>query len=166
MAKVLSYGTTDTSGVPKTPSLALVPLNYKADFRTNVEKPSEVVIGNLTSPLGQPEKFRFAYDEVKNIYANTGIEPTQMDPSKRGVSLLCQLNDTWAITDTEDTTFRVLLPVSAHLVLKVPCNDMITTEHMLALIGRCVSGLFDGSESEPSKRLAGLVRGSLEPSGL
>lgn len=164
--KVVSTGYTDTpiSGVTSL-SLTRGLVNFGADFKGRIDDPNEVIITNLTSPLGQPETFRWSFSEISDVYKNTSIDPAMKYPIRKGVNLLCQVNDTWKITDTNDATFEALVPVSAHLVLKVPSCEAITAEQVIALVGRLVSGLFDTGSSE-STRLKALLRGSLEPSDM
>lgn len=164
--KVVTTGYTDTpiEGVT-TLSLTRGLVNFGADFKERSDEPNEVIITNLTSPLGQPETFRWSFSEISDVYKNTTIDPTLRYPTKKGVNVLCQLNDTWKITDSNDPTFEALIPVSAHLVLKVPSCEAVTAEQVIGLVGRLVSGLFDTGSSE-STRLKALLRGSLEPSDI
>lgn len=164
MAKNLSYGYTDTP-IPGVDTLSLPRpvVNYSADYRVREDEPDSVILTNLTASQGKPERYKWAYSEVADVYKGTDIEPALRTQTKRGVQLLCQVQETWNVTDTEDATYNVALPVSAHIVLKIPNSDVITPENVQALIGRVISGLYaEGSES--TDRLAALLRGSLNPS--
>lgn len=166
MSKSLSVGYTDTpiSGVTSL-ELARGLVNYKADFRVKTSVPNEAVLTNLTSPVDRPERFRVAFSEIANIYSGSGIDPTCYAPSKKGVSILVQLTDIYSVSETNDPSYRVDLPVSAHLVIKVPANENITAATIQTLVGRMVSGLYE-TGSETTDRIASLVRGSLIPSDL
>lgn len=166
MAKSVNVGYTDTpiSGVSSlTLSRGLV--NYGADFKVKSDEPNEAIITNLTCPISYPEKFRWSYSDVADVYKGTGIDPGLFAPTRRGVSLLCQLTETWKVTDSVDASYEVALPVSAHVVLKVPTNDNITPAMVQTLIGRLISGLYETGLND-TKRLSALLRGSLEPADL
>lgn len=166
MSKVVSVNHTDTpiSGVSSL-SLDRGLVNFQADFKVKQDSPDEVVITNLTSPVNFPERFRFSVEEKTDVYKGSGLDPTFYAPSKRGRSILSQLTEVWTVTDSVDTTYQVALPVSAHIVIKVPDNENITPAMVEALVGRVVSGLFE-TGSEATTRLQAMLRGSLKPSDL
>lgn len=161
---VLNRADTAISGVPSL-SLPLAVLNLPVDFVTKTRSNKEVVLANLTSPLGAVETIRFAVNDVANVYSGTQIQPTVWATSKHGVSILAQLNDIFSVTDTVDASFRQDLPVSAHIVLKVPDSELITGDVLKAIVGRLVDVLFDKGDVA-SSRLVALARGSLIPAGV
>lgn len=166
MAKVINKGYTDTpvSGVT---SLAFprAILNFKADFRVKSDQPNEVVLTNITSPVDRPEQIRVAFSNIANVYSGTTIESSVAAPTKRGVSILCQVTDIISVTDNTDPDYRIDLPVSYHVVIKVPANENLTTTLIQEGLGRMISGLFD-TGSTTLARLEALIRGSLVPSDL
>lgn len=166
MSKVVNVGYTDTpiSGVTAL-EFPRGLVNYGADFRTVSDAPGELVITNITSPTDRPEAFRFGYSSVADVYKGTSIDPSVFAPSRKGISLLVQLTDTYSVTDTTDAEFRVDLPISTHLVIKVPSSEYLTTAMIQTQIGRLVSGIFE-TGSEELTRLQALLRGSLKPSDL
>lgn len=167
MSKVKSTGFSDTA-IEGVTSLEFTRglVNTKADFAVKSEKPGqEVVLINLTSPIDRPEKFRLAYSDVANIYNGTGIDPSLHAPTKRGISILVQETSTICVTDTVDADFRIDLPISCHLVIKVPASEYITAEDVRERLGRLLSSLFD-TGSENDSRLNAILRGSLVPSDL
>lgn len=166
MAKSVNKNYTDTpvSGVTSL-SLPISVVNFGKDFRVKVNEPQEVIITNLTSPIDRPEKFRFAMSDIKDIYKNSGIDPNLFSPSKRGVSVLVQLTDTYTVTDSADPTHEVALPLEAHLVLKVPANEAVTTQMIVDFIGRLASGFFETGAVNPN-RVKSLCRGSLLPADM
>lgn len=166
MAKVLSVNYADTpisGGVA--PSITVPQLNYKADFRVLVDDPDEAKVTNITSPLDAPEKFRFAHNDVVDVYKNTGIDPTMYYQSRRGTQILCQLTDVYKVTDDADAAYLAMLPVEAHLVLRLPNNELITAAVANQVIGRMLAGLFDPSQPANS-RMQALLRGALLPPAL
>lgn len=166
MAKTLSLNFKDTAVTGGTAvSLSLPQLNYAADFRVTKDEPSEAIITNLTSPLDQPEKFRFAHNNIADIYRNTGIDPTLYYASRRGTQILCQLTDVYSVTDSASPDYVAMLPVEAHLVIKVPNNDLITPEQVESLVTRMLAGLYETTAGQYT-RLRSMLRGALLPSDL
>lgn len=167
MAKQLSVNYTDTaiSGATAV-QLTLPTLNYNADFRVREDEPNEAIITNLTSPIDQPERFRTAHSDVADVYRNTGIDPTMYYASRRGTQILAQLTDVYKVTDSADASYEALLPVSAHLVLKVPNNDLITDTLAITVLERLLACLYETTGTETSTRIAALLRGALLPSSL
>lgn len=167
MAKTLSTNYTDTaiSGATKI-TLTVPTLNYGKDFRVKQDEPNEAIITNLTSPIDQPERLRWAHSDVADVYRNSGIDPTMYYASRRGTQILVQLTDVFKVTDSADASYEALLPVSCHLVIKVPNNDLITDEVALAEVERLLGGLFETTGTTPENRLKSILRGALLPSEL
>jgi hypothetical protein len=166
MTKVITNGYTDTpiSGVSSlTFSRGLV--NIAQDFRVKSNTAKEVILTNITSPIDKPENIRLAYSDVANVYSGTNIEPTVFAPSKRGTSVLVQVTDVLSITDSTDADYKIDLPLSFHLVVKVPNSEYITADVVKTGVGRLLSGLFD-TGSTSNSRLEAILRGSLVPSEL
>lgn len=166
MSKQVNFGYTDTpiDGVT-TLVLDRGKLNFGADFSPVNLKNGEATVTNVTSPQDRPEKLRFAISRIDNIYKGSGISPSAQAASVRGTNLLVQLTEVASITDTVDPSFRVDVPISAHIVLKIPAIEQITEDQLIAVVGRLVSGLFETGKTD-SVRLSRLVRGSLLPADL
>lgn len=167
MTKQISKGYTDTavSGVPSLTYPRAV-LNIAKDFRVKTNNSGkEVILTNITSPVDRPENIRIAYTDVANIYGGTSIEPSVLAPTKRGVSVLAQVTDVMSVTDDTNSDFRIDLPLSAHLVIKVPASEYVTADVVHTLVGRLLSSLFDTGVTT-NARLDAILRGSLVPSEL
>lgn len=166
MAKsvVLNHTDTPISGNP-TPKLTRGLVNYAADFTVKSMTPEDVVITNLTSPVPYPEKFQFGSSEVSDVYKGAGIDPSLYAPSRRGVSLFAKNTSIWTVVDSVDTTYQVALPVSCHVVIRVPNNELITPAMVDALLGRTISAFYE-TGTEATTRIGALLRGSLLPSDL
>lgn len=168
MSKTVSLGYTDTAiGGVSSLDLPRGLLNFGADWAVVSNGNSkELTIVNKTGLLGvPPEKLRYSISDVANIFNGTPVEPTSFVTNKKGKSLLAQISEVWTVTDTEDTTYHVDLPVSAHIVLKVPMSEFVTAARLEVLIGRLVSGLYE-TGLETTTRFDSLIRGSLAPSDL
>lgn len=167
MSKTKSVGYTDTpvAGVTELAFPRQV-LNFNKDYRAKTDSSSkEIVLVNLTSPLDRPEKIRIAHSDIANVYSNSGIDASLSAPTKRGVSILCQETNVVSITDATDPDYRIDLPVSYHLVIKVPASEFISATEVQEGLGRLLSSLFDTGSDELS-RLEAILRGSLEPADL
>lgn len=167
MAKVKSTGYTDTP-IEGVTSLNFTRglLNFEKDFRVKSDTAGqEVIITNLTCPIDRPEKIRLSYSDVANIYNGTGVEASVCSPTKRGVSILAQLTEVISITDSADPDYRIDLPVSYHLVIKVPTSDQLSAVDIQTGLGRLLSGLYN-TGSLDTTRLEAILRGSLRPTSL
>lgn len=166
MSKLISLGYTDTaiSGVSELPYLRGL-LNFKANWKVKSSTPTEIILTNISSPMDRPEEMRIGFSPVTNIYQKASIDPSVAAPTKRGVSLLVQITNIMSVTDSTDADFRIDLPLEAHMVIKVPCNENLTSTHIIALIGRLLSGLFETGSTDTT-RLEAMLRGSLVPSDL
>lgn len=166
MAKTLSVNYTDTTLTGGTAvSLKLPQLNYGADFRVTRDSAGEAIVTNLTSPLDAPERFRWAHNTVADVYKNTGIDPTLYYPNRKGTQILCQLTDVYSVTDSAAPDYLAMLPVEAHLVLKVPNNELITPQLAEQIIARMLAGLYE-TDAGQYTRMSALLRGALLPSAL
>jgi hypothetical protein len=139
--------------------------NYGSDWRVTKDEPDEVIITNMHAPVTYPEKFRTGVTEVADVYKGTGISSSLYSPTRKGNNVLVQLTEVWTVTDTVDTTYNVALPISGHVVLKIPQDPAITADLIIAFLGRLVSGLYE-TGSEDGTRLQALLRGALKPSDI
>lgn len=158
------YVDTAIAGNP-TLKLDLAPVNFPVDFAVVSDVPGENQITNTTCPTDRPEKFRFACSDVKDIYRGSGIDPNLYTPSRYGSSILIQLSDVYSVVDTANPAYQAALPLTGHIVLKVPNNNLITGEVIRSFLGRLCSGAF-GTGVVDTARLQSLVRGSLKPKGM
>lgn len=166
MTKQISYNYTDTaiSGVT-TLTFPRGLVNFKADWRVKQDEPDEAILTNLSSPVVYPERMRISGSDVANVYSGSSVEPSLYAPTKKGRSILVQVNEIWKVTDTADATYEVALPVQCHLVIKVPNHELVTPAAIQTLIGRAVSGLFETGSTDTT-RVGSLLRGSLLPTDL
>lgn len=162
----ISKGYTDTSidGAVQ-PTIARPVINFAEDFRVKKTTESELVLVNLTSPLDRTEKVRYSVQNVSNVYAGTDIDPSVHAPVKRGVSLLVQRSATIAVSDSTQANSRIDLPVSFHIVAKVPVNEHIDASLIEDEIARTFSMMYETNSTDTS-RINALLRGSLEPKDL
>lgn len=167
MARAIALNYTD-SGVSGITELKkdIAILNFGADFRVKQDLADEAIISNITAPIDRPENFRFSASPVADIYKGTGIDPGFYSPSRKGISLLCQLTDVYKYADAADSTFKEqYLPLSGHIVLKVPCNEALTAEMISTFVGRLIAGLYASGHLDAA-RLKAMLRGALLPTDM
>lgn len=167
MAKVKSLGYTDTP-IEGVSSLAFSRglVNLNKDFRVKSNNAGkEVILTNITAEPDRPEKIRIGFTEIANVYSGSGVEPSISAPTKRGTQILAQITEVISITDDTDSNYRVDLPVSYHLVIKVPTSEHIAADDVITGLGRLLSSLFDTGVTTTS-RLEAILRGALVPAGL
>lgn len=163
MAKQLNKGYVTTNETALV--TAAVGFDFDSNFRVKSEVADEVKIVNTTSPIDRPEQIRFAYQEIKDVYSNTSIDSSVYAASKKGVQILAQISDVYSLTDSEDASYRVDLPVSAHIVIRVPACEYISSADILGLVNRLNGALYD-QKAVNATRLQALLRGSLKPTDI
>lgn len=135
-------------------------------FGVKVDEPSECILTNLSTPIGRDETIRYANFDVDNIYRNTGILPSEQQPVKSGVKVVCSIRQNWELAaETGDSVEApaYILPVTAQLTLTLPKNNYIATTDLEKIMLQVVGAMYD---SEGSSKLASLVRGSMKPAGM
>lgn len=162
MAKSLGLNHVDT-GVEGVSTLNLSKgiINWGKDYRVKSQEKGAVILTNLTSPLDKPETFRVAVSDVKDIYKGSVIDPAQYGPSRKGVSLLCGLNQVFTVTESA-TGVSYDVPLKMHIVIQAPTEALVTPAVIEASLGRLIAGLYE-SGSATTDRLTALLRGSLLP---
>jgi len=125
----------------------------------------ELRLTHVEQGLEMPFIVREAITQVNNIYSGTDIDPSAYASTRRGVSLLLQINQNIKVTDTEDPDYEVLLPVQAHLVLKLPVTDLLSTADVESITHNLVATLYstESDGKEVTSRLGKLLRGALVP---
>lgn len=165
MAKSVNVNYTDTTG-GATHGITIPSVNFGADFRAKKEQVGEIVLTNMTSPLGLPEQIEFYSSEVPDVYAGTSVDRALMAPSRKGIKFIAKLRDTYTVTDDTDTSYEIALPMEAHLVCKVAANANLTTEMVVAFISRFLAGLFETDDTTMNNRIDALLHMSVKPEDL
>lgn len=162
MSKSLGFSYTDTAfGEPATLNLVRANINLGVDYTEKQRSPGESKFVNINSSNDRPETFRIAYNEVKDVYANSGIDPAYYAPSRKGFSLVCQLTNVGRVT--ESTTGEVYdVPFSVHIVIKAANDELVTAALIETQIKRLLSGLYN-ENATTSTRLAQLMKGAVTP---
>lgn len=162
MAKSVTLNVTDTAG-GTAPTITGVAKNYGVDYTVTAQPTGMVDLANQSSPTDALSTERFSLNRIADIYKGTSVTDGYKSPNKAGYSLLSQCNLVATVTDSEDATYRVDVPLSAHVVIKGPYDSNITIAHLTTCLMRALGGLY---ETDGTIRLAKLVRGGLTPTGL
>jgi hypothetical protein len=165
MAKTTSFGYTDTADGTSTRAFTRANLNWPVDFVPLEKSDMKFQGANKTSPLDQLEVIRVQASEISDVYKGTTIDPSAYAGSRKGLSIVAQVNDILRVTDAAVPDYQVDLPISCHLVIKVPQSSMITADQVMSVVGRALAALFD-SNMITSARIGNLLRGAMTPSGL
>lgn len=163
MSKQISTVFNDTviAGVTK-PVLTIPVLNYDADFRLKSTTANEVSMVNTTTSLDEDETIRLSVSEINDIYKNTGISADIISNTRQGYSLLVQVVRTVKVTDPNNSAFSSYLPLSAHMVIKIPKAEGVTNDVVQDLITRTIGAFYDNGAI---KALA-MLKGAISPKGL
>lgn len=160
----ISWNHTDTTGVTTVGAIQPETLNFSKDFSKKISAPGELVLTNTTSTLGRPETIRTAYSRISNIYTGTDVDPSYYAQTKSGASVLIQLNDIVTVTNTDNTVID--LPLSCHLVVKVPFHEVITADVLNTLVNRTMGAGYEQGGSSLGERLTAMIRGAVAPKAL
>lgn len=163
MAKTISKGYVDTHTTPKT--ISIPDLDFGDDFRTKSSTADSAVLTNLTSPRDRTENLQFGYTEIADVYKGTSIDPSVYAVSHRGVQIMSKVTDVFSLTDSADPNFRNDFPVSAHVVIRVPASEFISSQDAIDLAARAISGLFDTGVTSTT-RISSVLKGALVPKEL
>lgn len=143
MALSLATGSAQTSNcATQTP---LYPATGSYVF--SKDDPGEAVYTNVAAALDQPNSIRFAVAPISNVFNNVALNPIS-GQGVAGLSMLCQVNEVWKVDDAADSLAPLLYPASAHMVIKVPTDALVTPAVVSGLIMRLFGAPFrNGTDS-------------------
>lgn len=104
-----------------------------------VDDPGKTVLQNVVGGLDQPNKLIYSVTSIADAFKQTDASPASGQRID-GLSALAQVTETWKVTDTVTGEIKYL-PVSCHVVVKVPIDAEITGARVAALLARCVGSL-------------------------
>lgn len=158
MPIINSFGYTDTI-VPGAPTPAFTPIpviNWASDFAVKTESAGEIVLVNTTTPYDQNEKIRFGFSEISDVYKNSDLGVDQQSTSKAGVNVLVQITENVKVTDSAVSSGALAyLPLSAHIVLKVPKSAYIDDAVVTTLLKRLIGTLYKNGVMDVKPLLKG-----------
>lgn len=164
MSKTIKTVFTDTTIAGVTaPSLTLPVLNYNADFRLKQSASTdEVVMVNTTTAIDEDEKVRIAVSSIADIFKNSGMTCQLIGETTEGYSILTQVTRTVTVNDSSNPAYANHLPLSAHIVVKVPKHEVITNAVILDLVKRAVATFYE----EGVFKAVSMFKGAINPKGL
>lgn len=162
MSKTVSYGYTAAS---ETVNVAR-PVLSKSDYAViSDDASSECIMTNLNAPTDQPETLRWAQRPIKNVYSNSGIEPSLYSQLKTGISILAELREVAKVTDSENAAYRVDYPVRVYTVIECPNDGAVSNDDISAVVKRHLSLLYTDAQSS-SSRISEMRHAAVAPTSL
>lgn len=134
------------------------------------QRAGEVVLTNLASPLGRPEKVRVAIENIADVYKGTDISPAFETQNKSGKSLVLQVTNSFTKTYTDGVSScccgdnEQVLPLATHIVWKYPDDADVTVDMLQEELERLISTLDRPNSSgnvDIKTTLASLMRGGV-----
>lgn len=123
------------------------------------DEPGETIYTNIAGALDQPNTIRCAAAPIADIFRGAPVDPIT-DQTVDGLSILVQVNEAWKVNDSANTSFvPYYLPVSAHMVLKVPVNEYVTAAAVVGLITRLAGAPMRAAGDNMSVAISKLLRG-------
>jgi len=153
MSVTLATGSAQTvSGAtltPKAPDLG--------SYAWSVDDPGAAVMSNIDGALDQPNQIRYSVAAVADVFKASPVNPGK-DQRTDGINVLVQVTEVWKVTDDVANT-TTYLPVSGHIVLKLPIDASITADAVKDLIARVTGSVVRGASGTIVDGLAPLLHG-------
>lgn len=143
--------------------------NYTDGWTVSKNTPSEAILACTTGNLDAVPTLRFARSLVGNVYSGSGTTRTSTAVSTRGFSVVAQYNDFFVCEDAAAIPSRIYLPISAHIVIKLPESLPSTpqvADYANHMVNRLVATMTEQGATQPGGRLNSLIRGNLLPTAL
>lgn len=169
MSKTLSYNFSPApNALARTGKLSLDFVSWGADsaFVKKQDEPGSCVLTNVNSGVDTPCEITFGRQTIKNVYANTAVNPAYQSANSTGVKVLTKVSAVCSIVDTVDTSYRVDVPISATITLTTGTDAMLDDDMCLSFLRYTMSTFFNDATAAAnvtSSRLGALRRGSLVP---
>lgn len=148
-----------------TTSVELTDIDFSGSFaELETGKANEKIYQKITGNVDQPTSFRIAIDDVKNVYANTDIQPALYSVQKKGKRLLVSLRATLRKEDATTGT-KVDYPIQTNCVMQYPISADVNAEDIYACLCDVFSAIVHGPVAvggHQYDQLNKLIRGSLE----
>ena len=146
-----------TGSSQTTAGSAVTPLAPAAgSYGVAIDDPGQTVLVAVDGDLDTPNRIRYAVTNVADVFKGSDASP-KSGQRVDGLSVLCQVTETWKVTESE-TGSSYYLPMSAHLVIKLPIDANISSTDLAGLVARLV-GTLDRGEKGIADNIASLTRG-------
>jgi hypothetical protein len=130
LSLTIGTGQTSESTLDRTPAYPAV-----GDWIHSKDDPGESILVYAAGDLTQPNSIRHAVSSVADVFKGTGVAPIAGQRTE-GLSILTQVIETWKVSGDGITPYY--LPVSAHYVLKIPVDGLVTGTVAAALLDRLI----------------------------
>lgn len=117
------------------------------------------MLGNTSAPIDQPNTIRYGWQTVNDVFKGS---PIQADPEQRrdGFQVLAQVNEVWKVHDSGDASVQpYYLPVSGHLVLRLPVDALLTPTNATTFLTRVIGACHRGTTQSLENAITPLVMG-------
>lgn len=167
MSIELHYPATD-SGSHTKPSIQVDALDWASDWAqvSNGTSGNSVLTENTTAGLDTPQSLMVSRKQMTNVYANTSVDKALWAPTTKGFRLTFSLKDSPYLTDTDEATFKQVLPIQVELRITYPISSQVTADVLQREITRLIAGLYETGSTTMEGRLSRAMRGALAPSDL
>lgn len=135
MALALSTGTAQV-----TTGAALTPLFRPTSYFCSRDVPGEAIFTNKSATLNQPNTIRFAVQTIADMFKGTEV-PVGASQVRSGLSMLAQVNEVWKVDDAADALASIYYPASAHIVIRVPNEELVTSTVVADLVRRLLGAV-------------------------
>jgi len=137
----------------------LVPLYpTTGSYAFEKDDPGDAVMKNVAGSLDQPNRIRFAYQEIPNIFSNVPYNPAPGQDTS-GISILIKVEELWKVDDASDSVAALLLPAAVHTVIRLPRHALVTPTVAADLYRRGVGAPFRNGTDTLSVAITSLVNG-------
>lgn len=155
MAITLATGTAQALATPTHQPLA----PNVGSFKYSKDDPGESILMNVAGALDQPNSIRYGVTRIADVFKGSPAAPVA-GQRVDGNSFLVQLAETWKVYDGADTSVQpYYLPVSAHMVLKLPVDALVTGALVETLLLRLLGAIQRNATDDLDVALTPLLHG-------
>lgn len=127
-------------------------------YLVSKDEPGETIYTNVVGAIDQVNSIRIAANTVANVFKGVPLEPAAGQRTD-GLSALVQVRETWKIDDAADTLAPLYFPASAHMVLTVPTDALVTPAVLSSLILRLFGAPFRNGTDSLATAITSLLHG-------
>lgn len=122
------------------------------------DDPGEAIYANVAGALDQPNKILFKASAIPDMFKSVPLTPA-VGQRVDGLSLLVQVQETWKIDDAADAVAPIYFPVSAHTVLRIPTDALVTPAVVASMLLRLWGAPFRNGTDTLATAITSLVHG-------
>lgn len=136
----------------------VTPLTSDAGYVLSTDTPGMSILKNTAAPLDQPNTIKYSVTSVSDMFKNTDLTAIEGQQGVQGINYLVQVLESWAMRDGIADPVA-LLPVSAHVVLKLPLHSAVTAVAVHGLIQRLLGAIVGQGGANLADGLAPTIAG-------